>query len=67
MKDTLPTMTLNHQPLDNVQQYKYLGVILSYNLCWSHHIQAICMRARKVLGIIYPKCASNTTHCSVIL
>ena len=47
-----PTMTLNHQPLENVQQYNYLGVILSYNLCWSHHVQAICKRARKVLGII---------------
>ena len=43
------------------------SVILSYKRFWSHHIQAICRRARKVLGIIYRKFASNSTHSSVIL
>ena len=62
-----PTITLSNQPLENVQQYKYLDVIVSYNLCWSHHIQAICRRARKVLGIICRQFSSNITHCSVIL
>ena len=61
-----PTMPLNNQPLEKVQQYKYLGVILSYNLCWSHYVQVICRRARKVLFIIYRKFSSNITDCSVI-
>ena len=35
-------------------------LIVSLNLCWSQHIQHICCKARKVLGIIYRSVASNT-------
>ena len=60
-------ITLNNQPLEYVNQYKYLGVIVSQNLCWSHHIQHICCKARKVLGIIYRTVASNTDDSWTIL
>ena len=55
-----PTIMLNNEPLEYVQQYKYLGVIVSHNLCWSHHIQEVCSKARRTLGIIYRNIASNT-------
>ena len=43
-----PSILLNYQPLEFVQQYKYFGVILSSNLCWSSHIQhIICSKGRK--------------------
>ena len=47
------TLTLNNQPLELVQQMKYLGLIVSHILSWSQHIQATCKKARKMLGIIY--------------
>ena len=62
-----PPIILNSEVLESVQQYKYLGVILSRNLCWSPHIQYICRKARKVLGIIYRMVSTNTSYGSTIL
>ena len=50
-----------------VPQYKYLGVIVSQNLCWSHHIEHISCRARKILCIIYRNVAKDTDDPSTIL
>ena len=60
-------MMLNGQPLENVKQYKYLGVLISSNLCWSPHIKEICKSARKMLGLLYRNFATNVTDPSVIL
>ena len=62
-----PIVTLNNQPLEYVPQYKYLGVTVSQNLCWSHHIQHISCRARKILCIIYRNVAKNTDDPLTIL
>jgi len=61
-----PAILLNNDPLEYVQQYKYLGVIVSHNLCWSQHIQEVCNKARKVLGIIYRNISSHTNDPSTI-
>ena len=61
-----PAILLNNDPLEYVQQYKYLGVIVSHNLCWSQHIQEVCNKARKVLGIIYRSISSHTNDPSTI-
>ena len=50
---SLPPLYVNNLPLELVTSYKYLGVILTCNLSWSPHIQAICSKARKVIGFIY--------------
>ena len=50
---SLATIFLNNQPLGYVCHYKYLGVILASNLSWSNHIQEICKKTRRVLGMIY--------------
>ena len=49
-----------------MQQYKYLGVIVSHNLCWSQHNQEVCNKARKVLSIIYCNISSHTNDPSTI-
>ena len=42
-------------PLQHVPSLKYLGFLLSQDLSWSLHINDICSRARKKLGLIYRK------------
>ena len=41
---------LASQPLECVQSYKYLGDRIT---SWSEHIQSICKRKRKLVGLIY--------------
>ena len=53
-------MTLNNHQLEQVQCYKYLGLLLSTDLRWSHHIETICTKARKLLDLLYRQFANNT-------
>ena len=55
-----PPMNLNNHQLEQVQCYKYLGLLLSTDLRWSHHIETICTKARKLLGLLYRQFANNT-------
>ena len=63
----LQTITLNNQPLQYVQHYKYLGVTVSHNLSWRQHIHDICKKARRVLGTIYHRITKNTNDSRIIL
>ena len=47
------TLMLNGQVLEQVDIYKYLGILLSKDLSWSPHIDAVCTKARKILGLLY--------------
>ena len=38
-----------------VDQYKYLGLIFCPNLSWSEHINSICNKARRLIGLFYKK------------
>ena len=53
--------------MEVVRSYKYLGVVVSSDLSWSSHIQLVCMKAKKVLGLIYRNFAKYTSDSSVIL
>ena len=62
-----PALYLNTQPMEVVQSYKYLGVVVSSDLSWSSHIQLVCMKAKKILGLIYRNFAKYTSDSTVIL
>jgi hypothetical protein len=40
---------------DEVQSYRYLGVLITAGLSWSDHITTVCSKARRQLGYLYRK------------
>ena len=53
--------------MEIVESYKYLGVVISSDLSWTPHIQQICMKARKILGLLYRNLAKYASESSTIL
>jgi len=53
-------------PLDKVETFKYLGVLLSHDLSWGKHIQSTCAKAKKILGLLYRQ-FYNHTHGNAML
>ena len=49
------TLMLNGEAFDHeqVDVYKYLGVLLCRDLSWSPHVDAVCAKSRKILGLLY--------------
>lgn len=47
-----PKVKLNDKELKKVQQYKYLGLIITEKLAWSAHIQSITEKVIPILGAI---------------
>ena len=60
-------MVVNNQLMELVQNYKYLGVVVSSDLSWSKHIQLICVKAKKILGLPYRNFAKYIYDPSTIL
>lgn len=54
---SVPTrpMLLYGQPMQQVSNYKYLGVVLTDDLSWSLHIDNISCKARRLVGLLYRK------------
>jgi hypothetical protein len=48
-------LLLGNCPLQKVDVFKYLGVLLSEDMSWCPHVQAVCSRAKRVLGLLYRK------------
>ena len=48
-----PQLYLAGQLLEQVQNYKYLGVTITSSLSWSDHIQSICLKSRRLVGLLY--------------
>ena len=46
-------LVLNGHTLGQVDIYKYLGILLSKDLSWSPHVDEICSKARRVLGLLF--------------
>ena len=49
----MPDIFLDNVSLKRVQYFKYLGILLAADLSWTHHIEAICSKASKLLGLLY--------------
>ena len=48
-----PQLYLADQPLECVQSYKYLGATITSTLSCSDHIQSICNKSRRLVGLLY--------------
>ena len=71
-----PSYTIHGKSLSVVQNYKYLGIMISSNLKWGDYIKSITSTASRLLGFIRrlvccndPKILVNlyTTLCRPIL
>ena len=60
-----PQFVLNGMPLEQVESFKYLGVLLSSDLSWSSHIESICTKARKLIGLLYRNFYGNVNQQSL--
>ena len=53
--------------LEQVHSYRYLGILVTSTLTWKDHIQQICNKARKLVGMLYRQFSTwadtNTLRC----
>jgi hypothetical protein len=47
-----PNILINNSPLDFVENFDYLGIIVDKNLTWKAHLLKICSKMSKVSGIM---------------
>ena len=55
-------LTLNNDILEQVESYKYLGLLFTADLSWSPHISSICLKAQRILGLIYRRFYGNVSQ-----
>ena len=51
--------------LEQVDCYKYLGVLFTSDLCWSSHVGNICTKTCRVLGLFYRRFNGSTSQKSL--
>ena len=51
--------------LEEVEIFKYLGVLLSRNFSWSDHISELCTKVRKILGLLYRQFYNNVDSATL--
>ena len=59
-------ITLNGVPLEQVESFKYLGVFLSSDMSWSTHIDSVCSKARKLVGLLYRRFSAEVDSHSLL-
>ena len=50
---TTPLFIKSNCALEQVDSVKYLGVVLTSDLTWTEHINRICSKTRKLIGLMY--------------
>ena len=48
-----PGITVGSTPLTTVSSVKYLGLQIRSDLSWSTHVANLCIRARRLIGLLY--------------
>ncbi len=61
----IPPLMLNGVPLERVETFKYLGLLLSTDLSWSRRIDSVCSRAKKILGLLYRQYYSRVDSTTI--
>ena len=56
-----PQLLLNEAPLEQVEAFKYLGVLISSDLSWSRHIDSICTKGKRLIGLLYRRFSTNVS------
>ena len=46
-------LLLNGTPIEKVKTFKYLGLLISSDLSWTSHIDSVCSKAKRILGLLY--------------
>lgn len=54
---------IDGEEVEQVSSYKLLGVWISDDLSWSHHIGAVCMRTKHLLGCLYRSFRLASSDC----
>ena len=64
MEGKTTSLFLNNDSLEEVTQFKYLGVTITDDLSWSKQVSSVVSKARRILGMIYRKfyrfCGTST-------
>ena len=64
MEGQITSLLLNSESLEEVAQFKYLGVTITDDLSWSKQVSSVVSKARRILGMIYRKfyrfCGTST-------
>ena len=64
MEGKITSLFLNNDSLEEVTQFKYLGVTITDNLSWSKQVSSVVSKERRILGMIYHKlyrfCGTST-------
>ena len=48
----IPSVIINHMPIERVTCFKCIGVIIDSNLTWSHHINYISNTLTRICGVL---------------
>ena len=54
-------LQLGSNELERVSCYHYLGVTISDNLTWDKHIDQMCSKTRKFIGLFYRRFSKHLT------
>ena len=65
---TLPSSPLlvNNTVLRMAKEFKYLGVTFSLDASWTPHINTICLKTRKLVGMLFQKFYCHTESHSLL-
>ncbi len=61
-----PTLLLDGSLLQQVSEFKYLGITISADLSWRPHIDTICRKTRKLIGLLHRRFAANSSTATLL-
>ena len=64
--DSFPNLTISRSPIERVSSFYYLGIILYSSLSWSPHISSVCLKSRKILGLLFRHFSPHSSPSTII-